>query len=265
MSEAAEQYPKFSLNNAVEAVHANIERNIRRPLPQVQPYLKQEQPIGLICGGPSLNDFADEIKRRYDGGLRLVSVNGTHDWLLDRGMHPSAHIMVDSRRSNAGFVKRPDARCKYLIASQCHPAVFDRLKEANVYVWHAACGPTETALLDDHYLGRYYVTLGGSTVTLRGLSLLRMLGFCRIELWGFDSCCRGQAHHAYPQDEHEKYKKVELEIEGRPFTCEAWMHSQAKEFQGLAKMLGDELELVVHGDGLIAHMIETGYQLKQEQ
>lgn len=264
MSEA-EQYPKFSLNNSVEAVHANIERNIRRPLPQAQPHDVQETPVALICGGPSLNDSAEQLQDRYRDGLKLISTNGSHDWLLDRGMHPSAHIMVDSRRSNVRFVRTPDLRCRYLIASQCHPKVFDALEGFQTWIWHAACGPTERALLDSHYFGRYYLTLGGSTVALRGLSLLRMLGFSHIEMYGFDSCCHRGEHHAYPQPEHDKCKQIALEIEGKTFTCEAWMHSQAKEFQGLAKMMGDELSLIVHGDGLIAHMIKTGYQLNEEK
>lgn len=263
--ETEKKYPKFELNNPISAVHANIEANIRRPLPQVQPHDEQSQAIGLICGGPSLNDHTEELQSRYAEGMRFVSVNGTHDWLLEHGMHPSAHVMVDSRRKNAKFVRHWDKRCKYLIASQCHPQVFKTLDKANVYIWHAACGPTELGIISDHYLGQYYVSLGGSTVTLRALSILRMLGFSRIEIWGFDSCCRGDEHHAYEQSEHDKYRKVDLEIEGKQFRCEVWMHSQAKEFQDLTKSLGGSLELVVHGDGLIAHMVKTGASLSDLQ
>jgi hypothetical protein len=48
------------------------------------------------------------------------------------------------------------------------------------------------------------------------------------------------------------------------FSCTPWMLSQAQEFRGLVGFLGDEVELAVHGDGLIAHMIKTGAELSKE-
>lgn len=255
--------PKFDLNYPVSAVSVNISQNIRRALPQVQPHDCQEQPIGLIGGGPSLDAFKDEIKARFDDGLKLVSLNGSHDWLLDNGMRPSAHVMVDSRPVNARFVRRWQEKTKYLIASQCHPKVFDTLKEANVYIWHACLNSVDRARLDEHYLGRYFMTLGGSTVALRALSLLRMLGFKRMEIWGVDSCLMDGKHHAYDMPENDGDKNAKISVGGEDFICEPWMISQAEEFQGLTKSLGDELQLVVHGNGLIAHMIKTGSSVKK--
>ena len=39
------------------------------------------------------------------------------------------------------------------------------------------------------------------------------------------------------------------------------MIAQASEFRGLVRSLGDEVELDVMGDGLIAHMVQTGAEL----
>lgn len=250
--------PKLGLNYPVSAVETNIVRNILRALPQVQPHQPQAMTIGLICGGPSLKAAQSEIKRRYDDGLKLVSVNGSHDWLFDHDMHPSAHVMVDSRPSNARFVKNWDKRTKYLISSQCHPRVFEALDGADTYLWHTIDTPAVNAILHEHYFGRFYVIPGGSTVALRALAVLRMLGFAKIEIWGFDSCIMDGEHHAYDMPENDGEACAKVTVNGKDFWCEPWMHSQANEFQGFSKMLGDELQLVVHGDGLIAHMVKTG-------
>lgn len=249
-------YPKGELNWPVPAVVANIERNIRRPLPQVQPHDPQDHPIALVLGGPSLKDTFADLEEKHQKGTKVVSVNGTHDFLLDRGIRPSAHIQLDARRFNARFVKRWQKETKYLLASQCHPVVFDVLKDANVWIYHASAHPQETAVLQSHYLGRYYLIPGGSTVALRALPLLRMLGFYKIEIYGFDSCFMGDEHHAYKQAENDRLRSAEVTVNGRTFKCNAWMHAQAEEFRRMAKFLGDEVKLVVHGDGLIAHMIQ---------
>lgn len=253
--------PKSGLNYPGSAVSVNIARNIRRPLPQVQPHDIQQAPIGLICGGPSLMFHLDEIKERSANGLKLVSVNGSHDWLLTNGMYPSAHVMVDSRPSNARFVKNYDKRTKYLIASQCHPRVFETLENAEVYVWHAGITAADRAVLEQHYLGNFFVTPGGSTVALRALSVLRMLGFINIEIWGMDSCVMDGRHHAYEMPENNGIRCAKLTVGDKDFWCEPWMHSQAEEFLNLSKFLGDELNIIVHGDGLIAHLVKTGAEL----
>jgi hypothetical protein len=94
---------------------------------------------------------------------------------------------------------------------------------------------------------------------LRAFSLLRMLGFYRFEVYGFDSCLRDDEHHAYAQPENASDTKnlVRVSCGDRVFRCKPWMASQAQEFIDLIRFIGDEIELVVHGDGLIAHIIKT--------
>jgi hypothetical protein len=258
--------PVFSVNYPTENVSVNIATNIRRALPQAQPHHVQTTPIGIVAGGPSLVHFEDEIKQRHADGMKFVSVNGTHDWLLDRGITPSVHVMVDSRPHNLRFVRNPNKRTKYFLASQCHPKVFDALEDHEVYIWHAYMCPSDRAVLDEHYLGKYFMTPGGSTVVLRAISVLRMLGFVRQEIWGFDSCMMNGKHHAYEMPENNGEPHATAVVGDREFVCESWMFSQAEEFQNLVKFYkDDDLSLVVHGDGLIAHIINTGKALQEKE
>src|SRR5210317_878643 len=185
MSHAVEQpgsaWLDGKINNEHAAILANVERNIRRPLPQVQPYMPQDAPIGLLAGGPSLADHEDEIRERHANGMKFVTVNGTHDWLLDRGIRPAAHVMVDSRKFNVRFVKNWQEKTTYFIASQCHPAIFDALDKAKVYIFHSGGDSLQLNILDQHYMGHYFRSLGGSTVMLRAIQLLRTIGFTHME------------------------------------------------------------------------------------
>ena len=152
-----------------------------------------------------------------------------------------------------------------MLASQCHPKAFDALKDADVYIWHAFLSPTDRAMLGEHYLGKYFMTPGGSTVVLRAISVLRMLGFISQEIWGFDSCMMDGKHHAYDMPENNGEPNAIAIVAGKEFICEPWMFTQAEEFQNLVNFYKvDELKLAVYGDGLIAHMINTGAALEEK-
>ena len=71
----------------------------------------------------------------------------------------------------------------------------------------------------------------------------------------------GDEHHAYPQAENDSSVPVPVTVGGRIFYCHPWMVSQAEEMMGLIRMLGDEIELEIYGDGLLAHILKTAADL----
>lgn len=218
----------------------------------------------MVCGGPSLNDFEDEIIKLRAEGMPMVTTNGTYNWAIERGMKPSLQLIIDAREFNKRFVRPVVDGCRYLIASQCHPEVLKGLPKDRTWLWHVS-GVEEGVgdLLDELYPEWWFPVPGGSTVTLRGLCLLRMLGFSKIHMYGFDSCYRDGEHHAYAQPENN-YEGMRIPVSlgscggNRTFWCDAWMYTQATEFIDQVRLMGDELQLNVKGDGLIAHIIETG-------
>jgi hypothetical protein len=50
----------------------------------------------------------------------------------------------------------------------------------------------------------------------------------------------------------------DAQLSGRVFYCHPWMVVQAQNFVNLIRVLGDEIELQVHGDGLLAHILNVG-------
>jgi len=248
------------MNTSAARIVEHVEANIRRPLPQVRPYPARQQ-IGVIaCGGPSLADDWGDLKALVDGGAKLCTVNGAHNYCVERGLIPSIHTQVDARPFNTRFVQPPQEKTLYCLASQCHPSVFDALDDHKVAIYHCETGSGEKEVLDEYYFKRWSFVEGGSTVALRALSLMRILGFRKIEMFGFDSCHMGGRQHAYDQPENLDRKDQAVVVGGREFLCDGWMAEQAVDFMGLMKaraMLYDDIK--VHGDGLIAALIQHGH------
>jgi len=250
-----------SVNTAAQQVFDNMRCNAKTDYLLTHPHPLQDTEIMMICGGPSLNDFEDEIIEERSKGMPMITCNGTYNWAIERGMNPSLQLVIDAREFNKRFVQPVVDDCKYMLASQCHPSMFEGLPLDRTHIWHAAFGEEASDLLDELY-EIWFPVPGGSTVTLRGLCLLRMLGFHKIHMYGFDSCYREEDHHAYSQPENDYGSKpIPVAVGGRVFWCDAWMFTQAKEWMDMIGMFGDEIELDVKGDGLIAHIIQTGAAL----
>jgi hypothetical protein len=247
---------KGVLNTDEETIKANVEFNIQRDFMQVQPYPTNDQEVMIVGGGPSLNEHLEIIRQKRADGVKLIAINGAYKWCLDNGITPSAMVMVDARPFNVRFTQPIVDHCKYFIASQCDPTIFDGLPKDRTYIWH-----TSAELLNDilakHYK-TWYPVPGGSTVLLRSIPLFRMLGFKQFHLFGCDSCLdEKEVHHAYEQQENDGQPIIPVNVGGKIFSCNPWMISQAQEFIDLIRMLGDEIELNIYG-GLLHHILETG-------
>ena len=250
-----------SVNEDKEKIRDNIEKNIQRGLPQVRPHETQEgKTVGLVLGGPTLQENFPDLLEKRKNGMPVITINGSHKYCMAGGLVPSAMIMLDSREFNNRFVYPLVEDCKYFISSQCHPSVFDNLKDNQVWIWHCA-GDDNFDLLKEVYGEDYYPIMGGATVALRAVHLLRMLGFPKFEMYGFDSCIM-ETHHAYEQPENDGEEVLDVVVSGREFLCTAAHYHQAKEFVDMISKTGEHYDLAVHGDGLISHIIKNPDSLK---
>lgn len=245
--------------------------NIRRGLPQLQIYQPNPKVALLVAGGPSLSDSVGELREAVNAGGVIVTVNGAYQWCIDNGFRPSMQIVLDAREFNKRFVEAEVPGCKYMIASQCHPKTFEALAGRDVTIWHAvSAGDPEVELLKAYYFDRFLPVTIGTTVTVRAISLLTMLGFNRQDIFGFDSCWLGDKHHAYDQPENNDLRvRVWLRPEGRDdlaesYECAPWHAKQAEDFLKLIRERGNHFELNVRGPGLIAGILRTGASIQME-
>lgn len=250
------------VNTGDEEIAANVRHNTAQGWQQVVPHVTNDIDVMLLGGGPSLNQFEDDIKRLRAEGVKLITLNGSYNWALERGMKPSATVMVDARAFNSRFVRPVIDDCKYLISSQCHPDVFEGLPRDRTFMWHTSNDAIQSALIERYGEGGYYLVPGGSTVLLRAIPLMRQLGYRRFHLFGCDSCVSGDVHHAYEQPENDNVIIIPTLVGGRMFSCTPWQVSQAVEFQDLIRVLGSEIELEVHGDdGLLSWILKTAAEM----
>jgi len=263
---SADLQKAMTLNVDEQVVYDNVLANLRLNLQEVCPHDTQDIEIMLLAGGPSLGDFEAEIRRKRNDGMYIITTNGTYNWCLERGIKPSAQIVVDSREFNRRFVTPVIPNCRYLLSSQCHPMTVASTPPAQTLLWHAGAAPKVREAIDTYVAEsganrEWYPIHGGSTVMMRAIPLLRTLGFRKLHVYGFDSCLRGSEHHAYTQTENDGQTIVEVRVGGRKFHCTGWMWEQAYEFIDLTKMIADVVDLEVYGDGLIAHIISTSAEL----
>lgn len=246
------------LNVEQELVRKNVSINTKQPWAQVVPHQVNDWETIILGGGPSMREQLPLIKRMRADGAKLVTLNGSYNFALANDLVPSIQIVVDAREFNKRFTRPVTGATKYLIASQCDPAVFDGLPTDRTWIWHTSAEHIRPELDAAYGEGVYYSVPGGSTVLLRALPLLRMLGFKKFHLFGCDSCLSaGEVHHAYSQPENDAAPIVATTTpDGRVFQCHPWMISQAQEMQDLIRMLGDEMELEIYGDGLLAHLLK---------
>ena len=263
-----------ALNIDESQVRANVIINAAAGWQQVMPHITVDDEVLILAGGPSLAEHAEQVKAMRAAGAKLVTLNGAYNWAIEQGLQPSAQIVVDARPFNARFTRPVVDGCKYLIASQCDPAVLEGLPRDRTYLWNTGAGverdeagtvkPGPIADALDASAAQWWLIPGGSTVMLRAIPLLRMLGYHRFHLFGFDSCLSGDAHHAYAQPENDSEVVIPVTVGGRVFRCHAWQVSQAQEFMDLVKHFGSEFELEVYGDGLINHILRTGAQIHDD-
>lgn len=257
-----------AINTGDEELIRNIRYSISQGHPQVRPDTAKADRVVLVGGGPSLDSTFDELRTMlWEGGSILVTVNGAYHWAIERNLRPQVQIVVDARPHNVRFVYPEVPNCRYVLASQCHPSVWEAVEGRNAWIFHATSGQDDALrkVLDEYYNGQWYGASGGTTVITRAISVLRALGYLRFEMFGVDSCWLGETHHAYNQEENDRDRKtrVRFEPEGHPelardFICSPWHCKQAEDFIQMIRVNGDQFLLHAHGDGLIAHILKSG-------
>jgi FkbM family methyltransferase len=235
---------------APEQMLANMRAAIARGLPVVTPCKAHGHLMSIAGGGPSLADTYDQMS-----GF-ICSVNGSLKWLLEHdqnGLASYACGVMDAGAHIAdGLVAHPNVR--YYVASVCDPAVFDKLKDCDVRLWHVTPQSTEDtsgveALLNEAYPNGWHAIAGGCTMGLRWVNLGYFLGFRKFHLHGMDSSFRKGATHAYPD---RADSKEHIFFDG--FETRHNFLAQVHDFADMLEWLHDfdcNVEMEVFGDGLL--------------
>lgn len=276
----SEQLSQLSIlcNTGNGELFSNVASAVNRGLPEIESYQAVPIPALIVGGGPSLASTLESIRAMKQSGARVFALNNSAKYLAENGITPDAQIIIDSRAQNVAFLEQRWAG-ELLLASQCHPSLFDRAAELGypVRIWHPVIDGIEEHIKKEKPL----LVGGGLTVGLSGMCLVYTLGHRDLHLFGYDSChaevapeCTAECAekhipgyevlhvghlkgHAYPQPMNNSDEMTHVAVDGRVFNCSLTMAAQATSFQRVADMLAElDCEITVHGDGLIPHIAQ---------
>jgi hypothetical protein len=154
-------------------------------------------------------------------------------------------IMVD-------VIKKPHPDVQYLVASRCHPGVFDKLKGYNVLVWHALGGEDVEKYLIERKLHEPMLA-GGSSGATRALFLAGAMGYT-TEMHLFGVCDAGDGKTTHVMGSLAKQNFIDIRVCGKWWKLAPWMAMQAADFKVLSPILKSlGIKLFVHGKGFLPY------------
>jgi hypothetical protein len=176
-----------------EEMHANFYATLERGFTPINDYL------GAFSGSCSVVGSGPSIKQTHKELVGdVIAINSAISYLLDAGIVPKFAILWDGTEIVEQFA-RPHPDITYLVASRCHPKVFERLKDCKVVVWHAG---GDHNIVDVMLLPEVMAKMtpqplicGGSAGVTRALYVASVLGYSDIHLYGADSCYTGDDTH----------------------------------------------------------------------
>lgn len=217
-------------------------------------YELRSEPIALVNFGPSLNDTWEKIREFKF----VMTCSGAHKFLVDRGIIPTHHIDVDPRPHKIQLLGTPQPGTEYLIASTCHPQLFDLLAGFNLKLWHIFDNDENGIRLLPH--GEWAIT-GGCSVGVRTLTLARFIGFTNLHVFGMDGSMGPSGMHAAAHPNQNKNPCI-LEFEGTQYRTTPAMLEAVKNTWHELDMMSD-VRATFHGEGLVQAMAKK-YQRKPD-
>lgn len=184
------------VNPEVRFLPMNIEYAANLNLPFVQRDALSDAKGVVVCGtAPSLVKAGSlrEIKRLQSIGFKVFAVKQSIRILPEYGIIPDFSVAMDPGEKQ--IKKTPlDPRVTYLVATSCHPRMFDYLLKggANVVLFHSACGAATETLCEMDLYAKYFpenasyesVASGGYTVVNRAIAVAEWMGAKRISIAG---------------------------------------------------------------------------------
>jgi len=222
-----------------------------------------KEPLALVCFGPSLNQSWEHIKDfKY-----VMSCSGSHKFLMDRGIIPVYHVEVDPRSHKIKLIgDNISLDTTFLMASCCHPEVFDHLVKHNakIVLWHTYSGETKDKLPLVYPRGEW-VSTGGANVGLRAMVLARMLGFTDIHMFGMDGSFPkdGYSHADIHPNAQKKY--IIAEFDGKDYATTTAFLECARSILHEIEQLPDTT-FTFYGTGLVQDMAKKKLpEIKKKQ
>lgn len=190
------------LNTAWNLLVDNIRAAATRGLPMIEPDTCAGRPALIVGTGSSLNDQAvrEQILALVNDGAVVFATKGATAVLREMGVRADYAVSCDGQ-ANQPLKTPPVPGIRHLIASCCHPDLFDHVLTfaATIEVFHSACGAvdqvtweSEETLYATLFPGPVWWAEGGSTVVNRALACAWFKGCSHYHVAGADFGVRSE-------------------------------------------------------------------------
>lgn len=230
------------------------EENVRAAVAQGYPSISvsteaTDEPLAIVCSGPSLQETWPELKQF----AKIMAVSGAHDFLVEHGIIPTWALETDPRPHKAAFHQHPHADVQYLIASCCHPSVFEALAGHDIRLWHVL-DSGDPRLLPVRYPRGHWLLSGGSNAGLRALVMARLLGFTTMHIFGMDCSAGPETFHvnAHPNEPKAKGHRTVTVGEQTFRTTEVFLEYARQFFHETTRL--PDVTFTLHGNGLLQYL-----------
>ncbi len=222
-----------------DGLRANVAANLARGLPEVPAYTPTSDLITIVANGPTARQCAL-------AGATLA-LNGSIRLFNERGVAPTYWAGCDPQQHMADFLTDPPKSTTYLVASKCHPDVFEALRDRRVLVWHVDDFATWDLVKD-----RAPVSTGVS-ITIVAFELMSRFGFGRFETWGWDGSYGPSGNsHAVPQPHGGQ--DITVEVGRASFATTTTWALEAQDAR--QKFLQTPRNVKVKGGGMIGAVLQ---------
>lgn len=236
----------------------NVRAAFERKLPRLKKLEVTDKPLTVVAYGPSLKNSLPEIYKVASEGGVIMTVSGAHDYLISNGIIPDYHAEMDLRERKAEFVKNSHADVHYLIASVCHPKMFDNLEGRTVSMWHLSeLDETNRIIKDNDPTGLFHPSF--QCIGLNALILGQTLGYREFHIHGMDCSYDGEESHAgFHNGTNGDDRRVRVWCDDRQFVTRPEWIQYARNFiyKMVPNMTGCSFR--VYGEGLMQQMLRVG-------
>ena len=244
----------------------NIEATLKRGYTRFNEYIESQTGSLSICG------FAPSLKESYRQLVgHVMACNRAHDWLISQGIVPKWCLLMDPLEVIADMVS-PHPDVTYLVASRCHPAVFEKLEGYDVVVWHCCGDAVLMPLLEKHFsaptieeaTAKQEPTVNGGTATVtRGAVVGITMGYTDIHVFGADSSFPHKDGDTHLAKSLVDEKVIHVMCDGRDFWSTPWMTLQVEDVRVIFNDLRDKgITFTFYGEGLLQHAAKAhGYRV----
>lgn len=216
-----------------EGLRANVASCLARGLPEVGYSPERADRLTIIANGPTA------LQAPQDGPT--LAVNGSLG-LFEHA--PTWWAGCDPQEGMSAFLTDPPRETVYLVASKCHPSVFEALKDRTVLVWHVDDRATWDLIKDRDPV------MTGVSITIVAFELMARFGFRSFTTWGWDGCYLDGKDHAIPQ--RTVPVNIDNEVGDRTFATTTTWALEAQDAWN--KLRGADID--IRGGGMVGAIFD---------